>query len=190
MGGIESNKELNYLNWKIPPGSRVYLGLYQMSELAVMHRWKHQVDISFLTCRPVRRMSLDERKRRFQQKVPSVFAIRRVEDGQFLGELSVYGYNAKNRSVGVAYFTGPAYRKQGYTKEGLALLLSYLFETVGLNKVMADTGAFNQGSISLLKGSGFCEDGRLRQHLLFEGTLHDRLLFSLLADDWQTAPKS
>jgi len=83
----------------------------------------------------------------------------------------------------VGYFTGADYRQQGYTKEGLCLLLNYLFQEVGLNKVMADTGAFNQASIALLKSLGFQQDGCLRQHQLFNGVLHNQLLFSLLAEE-------
>lgn len=50
---------------------------------------------------------------------------------------------------------------------------------------MADTGAFNQASIALLKSLGFQQDGCLRQHQLFDGVLHDQLLFSLLAEEWE-----
>lgn len=179
---IDSN-ELNYIEWQIPVGHRIHLGLYKADELATMHHWKHQIDISFLTCQPVQRMSLKERKRRYQEKVPSIFAIRRITDNQLLGEISIYGYNPKNRSIGVGFFTGPDYRQQGYTKEGLQLMLTYLFDTIGLTKVIADTGCFNQGSIALLQSCGFQQDGRLRQHQLLDGILHDRLLFSLLAED-------
>lgn len=175
--------ELDYLNWDIPAGDRVTLGLYQAHELPIIHEWKNQIDISFLTCRAMTRMSLEERQRRFKETIPCAYVMRRIADGKFLGEFSLYGYNAKNRSVGVGYFTGKDHRQQGYTKEGLSLLVDYLFQVVGLNKVMADTGAFNQGSIALLKASGFKQDGCLRQHQLFEGVLHDRLLFSLLAQD-------
>lgn len=97
----------------------------------------------------------------------------------------MYNLNPKNRSAGVGYFTGADYRQQGYTKEGLWLLLHYLFQEVRLNKVMADTGAFNQASIALLKSLGFQQDGCLRQHQLFDGVLHDQLLFSLLAEEWE-----
>ncbi|MEL6938644.1 MAG: GNAT family protein [Cyanobacteria bacterium J06598_1] len=178
--------ELDYFKWRIPGGQRVRLALYEAQDLATMHHWKHQVDISFLTCRAVQRMSLEERQRRFQEHVPSVFALRRLSDDRFMGEISVYGYNAKNRSIGVGYFTGPDYRQQGYTQEGLRLMLRFLFETVNLNKVTADTGAFNASSVALLRACGFQQDGRLRQHQLLNGVLHDRLLFSLLAEDWQT----
>lgn len=178
--------ELDYLNWNIPRGDRIQLGLYTEQELPTIHEWKHQVDISFLTCHAVKRMSLEERLRQFKQKIPAAFAIRRITDGQFLGGINIYGYNPQNRSVGIGYFTGPPYRQQGYTKEGVLLLLRYLFEVVELNKVMAETGSFNQGSIALLKTIGFQQDGCLRQHQFYEETLHDRLLFSVLAEDWQT----
>jgi [ribosomal protein S5]-alanine N-acetyltransferase len=50
---------------------------------------------------------------------------------------------------------------------------------------MADTGAFNQASIALLKSLGFQLDGCLRQHQLLDGVLHNQLLFSLLAQEWK-----
>ena len=180
-----SPEKLDYFKWQIPAGSRVRLTLIQEDDLEFLHNWKSQVDISYLTSKAIQPISLEERYRRFREKIPSVFAIRRIADDQFLGEISLYDLNPKNRAAGVGYFTGANYRRQGYTKEGLSLLLNYLFEVVGLNKVMADTGAFNQASIALLKSLGFQQDGCLRQHQLLDGVLHDQLLFSLLAEEWK-----
>ena len=178
-------EKLDYLKWQIPAGSRVRLALLQEDDLEFLHEWKSQVDISYLTSKAIQHISLEERQRRFTEKIPPIFAIRRIADEQFIGEISLYGFNPKNRSAGVGYFTGADYRQQGYTKEGLWLLLNYLFEIVGLNKVMADTGAFNQASIALLKSLRFQQDGCLRQHQLLDGVLHDQLLFSLLAEEWR-----
>ena len=182
--------ELNYFEWEIPAGDRITLGLYRADELETMHNWKHQVDISFLTCRTVKRLSLQERKKQFKKNIPSAFAIRRLTDDQLIGEISVYDYNAKNRSIGIGYFTGPDYRRQGYTKESLQIMLMHLFNTVGINKVMANTGSFNQASITLLKSCGFQQDGCLREHQLFEGVLHDHFLFSLLAKEFSSRKPS
>ncbi len=178
-------EKLDYLKWQIPDGSRVRLTLLQEDDLEPLHMWKSQVDISYITSKSIQHISLEERRRRFKEKIPSIFAIRRITDNQFIGEFTLYDLNPKNRSAGVGYFTGADYRQQGYTKEGLWLLLNYLFEVVGLNKVMADTGAFNHASIALLDSLGFRQDGRLRQHQLLEGVLYDQLLFSLLVEDWQ-----
>jgi ribosomal-protein-alanine N-acetyltransferase len=176
---------LDYLKWQIPEGDRVRLTLLEAADLEWLHEWKSQVDISYVTSKAIEWISLEERQRRFSEKVPSIFAIRRITDNQFLGEISLSNLNPKNRSLGVGYFTGAAYRQQGYTKEGLWLLLNYLLNTVRFNKVMADTGAFNQASIALLKSLGFQQDGCLRQHQLLDGVLHDQLLFSLLAEEWR-----
>jgi [ribosomal protein S5]-alanine N-acetyltransferase len=180
-----SPEVLNYCKWQIPAGSRVRLTLLQEDDLELLQEWKSQVDISYLTSKAIQHISLEERKQRFREKTPSVFAIRRITDEQLIGEISLYNLNPKNRSAGIGYFTGASYRQQGYTQEGLWLLLNYLFEVVGLNKVMADTGSFNQASIALLRSLGFRQDGCLRQHQLLDGVLHDQLLFSLLAEEWK-----
>ena len=181
-------EKLDYFKWQIPDGSRVRLTLLQAADLEFIDRWKSQVDISYITSKAIQHISLEERQRRFNEKIPSIFAVRRTTDNQFIGEISLYNLNPKNRSAGVGYFTGADYRQQGYTKEGLRLLLNYLFKVVGLNKVMADTGAFNQASIALLKSLEFQQDGCLRQHQLLNGVLHDQLLFSLLAEEWGRQP--
>lgn len=177
-------EKLDYFKWQIPAGSHVYLTLLQADDLQYLHQWKSQIDISYMTAKAISPISLAERHRRFQEGIPSVFAMRRLTDNQFIGEISLYNLNPKNRSAGVGYFTGIDYRRQGYTKEGLYLLINYLFNTIGLNKIMADTGAFNQASIALLKSLGFQQDGCLRQHQWLDGVLHDQLLFSVLAEEW------
>lgn len=181
------SEKLDYFKWQIPDGERVRLTLLQLDDLKQLHQWKSQIDISYVTSKAIQPISLAERQRRFQEKVPPIFAIRRMGDDQFMGELSLYDLNPKNRSAGIGYFTSADYRRQGYTKEGLWLLLNYLFSVVGLNKVMADTGAFNQASIALLRSLGFHQDGCLRQHQLLNGVLHDQLLFSLLATEWEAS---
>ena len=178
-------EKLDYLKWEIPAGFRIRLTLLQADDLEFLNQWKSQVDISYITSKAIQHISLEEQQRRFQETIPSIFAIRRIADDQLIGEISLYDLNPKNRSVGMGYFTGTDYRQQGYSKEGLRLLLNYLFEIAGLNKVMADTGAFNQASIALLKSLGFQQDGCLRQHQLLDGVLHDQLLFSLLAEEWR-----
>ena len=178
-------EKLDYFKWQIQDGSRVRLTLLQEDDLEFLHQWKSQIDISYITSKAIQHISLEERQQQFEEKISSIFAIRRMIDNRLIGEISLYGLNPKNRSAGVGYFAGADYRQQGYTKEGLWLLLNYLFKVVGLNKVMADTGAFNQASIALLKSLGFQQDGCLRQHQLLDGVLYDQLLFSLLAEEWR-----
>ncbi|MBE8992208.1 GNAT family N-acetyltransferase [Nostoc sp. LEGE 12450] len=180
-----SSESLEYCKWQIPDGFHIRLNLLQEEDLELLHSWKSQIDISYLTSKAIEYISLEEQQQQFRQKRPSIFAIRRITDGQLLVQIRIYNINPKNRTVAIGYFTGANYRRLGYTKEALCLLINYLFKVVGLNKVMADTGAFNQASIALLKSLGFKQDGCLRQHQLLDGILHDQLLFSLLALEWK-----
>ena len=54
-----------------------------------------------------------------------------------------------------------------------------------MNKIMAQTGEFNDASIGLLKKLGFKQDGRLRQHHEVEAKMYDDLLFSILSDEFK-----
>ena len=64
------------------------------------------------------------------------------------------------------------------------MLLKHLFEELEINKIMAQTGEYNDASIALLKKLGFKQDGRLRQHHELDGEMYDDLLFSILAEEF------
>jgi len=91
-GGVSSMispEKLDYFKWQIPDGSRVRLTLIQKNDLEFVYQWKSEVDISYITSKAIQPISLEERHRRFKEGIPSVFAIRRITDNQFIGEISV-----------------------------------------------------------------------------------------------------
>ena len=65
------------------------------------------------------------------------------------------------------------FRNNGFMKEAVNLLSKFLFEEVKLNKIMAQTGSFNDESNYLLKSCGFKLDGCLREHHELDGILYD-----------------
>lgn len=77
-------EKLDYFKWQIPDGACVRLTLLQEDDLALLHKWKSQVDISYITSKAIQHISLEERQRRFKGKIPSIFAIRRMIDNQFI----------------------------------------------------------------------------------------------------------
>ena len=108
------------------------------------------------------------------------FLIVRIEDNQPVGKLSYHDLNMLTRSAELGYLVAPGELKKGYGKEALRLLIYYLFSHMNLNKVYAQTGAFNKASIKLLESLDFKLDGTLRQHHYYKGELHDDLVYSLL----------
>ena len=72
------------------------------------------------------------------------------------------------------------FRNNGFMKEAVNLLSKFLFEEVKLNKIMAQTGSFNDESNYLLKSCGFKLDGCLREHHELDGILYDDNIYSIL----------
>ncbi|NMG09542.1 GNAT family protein [Brasilonema sp. UFV-L1] len=177
--------KLNYEHWQFPEGSLVRLTHLQEEDLELLYLWFVQSQEAQMTCKPIQNLSFEQSRQQFKDRKPCKFAVRRIADNQLVGRISCFNFNIRNRSVEIGYLTGLPYRRQGYTKQALQLLISYLFNTVKFNKVMAQTGAFNQASIALLTSLGFQQDGCLRQHHELDGKLYDDFLFSLLAEEFR-----
>lgn len=142
-----------------------------------------------MTCWPVEPMTLAETLERFHAppapKAPHRIAVRRLQDDAFVGRISFFNLNPRSRSAEIGYLLGPAYRGMGYASEALALLLEYLFSgDLKLNRIHAQTGAFNAESVALLEKHGFKLEGRLRRHHEVDGVLFDDLLYGILAEDY------
>jgi len=140
-----------------------------------------------LTCRPIADFSEEEIILRYRERKNSDslcdFAILRNSDNSLLGRVTYFDLNKRNKSAEIGFLTAPEFRRKGYATEAVMLLLKYLFGELGLNKVMAQTGEFNEASIALLKKLGFKQDGRLRRHHEVDGKMYDDLLFSILAEE-------
>ena len=143
-----------------------------------------------LTCRPIVELSelevLARSRDRKQNHSMRDFAVRRESDNSLLGRVTYFDHNPRNRTAEIGFMIDPEFRRNGYAYEAMRLLLKFLFNDLGLNKVMAQTGEFNDASIALLKKLGFKQDGRLRQHHELDGELFDDLLFSILAIEFRS----
>jgi RimJ/RimL family protein N-acetyltransferase len=160
----------------------------RLEDLQAWVEWFRASGPERLTCRPLREFDVPSMLQRHQERSAAgeagFFAVRRLEDGVLLGRVAWFDHNPRNRSVEIGFVIAPKQQGLGYAYESVGLLLGHLFADRALNKVMAQTGAFNEGSLRLLKRLGFREDGRLRRHHLVDGVLHDDVLLSLLAEEF------
>lgn len=168
---------------------RVRLDDFTIDDLPVYREWFLASDPERQTCRPIGDLSLAYMKERFQMRTADEnsvdFAVRRIEDNEFLGRVTYFDLNRRNGAVEIGFFIGPPHRGRGYAREAISLLLTRLFGEMNINKVMAQTGEFNEPSIELLKSLGFSLDGRLRRHHTVGDRYYDDLLFALLKDEFE-----
>lgn len=110
--------------------------------------------------------------------------IERVEDGQLLGQCSLFDISRSCRRASVGYVLGTAAWGQGYMGEALRALLGYAFDTLDLHRIEADIDPRNLASAKTLERQGFRKEGHLRERWIVEGEVSDSALYGLLRPDW------
>ena len=79
----------------------------------------------------------------------------------------------------------------GLNKACKDLLLSYGFETLGLNRIEQKTSLLNQRSQAAMTKLGATREGVFRKHMVNEdGTIRDSVYFSYISDDWEMIKKN
>jgi len=88
------------------------------------------------------------------------------------------------KSCYLGYSISKDYEGQGLMVEFLQSCLGFMFENVGLNRVMANFIPDNQRSGALLERLGFEREGYARKYLKIAGNWQDHVLTALLHEDW------
>ena len=68
--------------------------------------------------------------------------------------------------------------------EGAALVLDFVFETVGVHRLEARASIVNGRGNGALRKLGAVQEGVLRRSFLRNGEYHDQVLWSVLKEDW------
>ncbi|MBI1777255.1 MAG: GNAT family N-acetyltransferase [Proteobacteria bacterium] len=114
------------------------------------------------------------------------FFIFRQADDALLG-----GINLNNVRRGVAqmtslgYWIGQPHIRHGYMSEALKPALVFAFEHLGLHRCEAACLPANRASQSVLRRSGFREEGLAKRYLRINGEWQDHVLFALLREEAQ-----
>ncbi len=120
-------------------------------------------------------------------RLGNVLALELREGGKVIGSV---GLHPDERRAGVnarmlGYALNPDYWGGGYAAEAGRAVLAFAFEKAGLSLVSAYCYAENRRSSAVLEKLGFTYEGMLRSsYLLYDGTLHDSLCFSILREEY------
>ena len=87
------------------------------------------------------------------------FIIERKEDNKNIGCIDLYDFDPIHMRAGVGILLQKEFRKQGYAKEALELLIDYCFKTLMLKQVYCLIDVLNTDSINLFTKIGFTQCG-------------------------------
>jgi RimJ/RimL family protein N-acetyltransferase len=112
------------------------------------------------------------------------WAIVRVADGEYLGEVVLNDLDDDNRSVGFRIALGASrWFGQGYGTEATRAVLGHAFGTAGLHRVELEVFSFNPRAQRAYEKAGFVVEGRRRDALLWDGEWVDAIVMGCLSDE-------
>lgn len=108
-------------------------------------------------------------------------------DGAMVGLIALRVVSYEQECVEIGFRIHPDQRRQGLTEEACRRLITFLFDQVGVHKVVGFCVADNQGSQALMAKLGMRHEGTLREYSRLGGRWRDEMAFGMLASD---RPKS
>ena len=109
-----------------------------------------------------------------------------LNDGTVIGDVALQSIDNKNRScsigMGIAKIEN---RNRGYGKQAVRLILDYGLNSLGMERITANTLEINISAQKSLEKLGFVLEGRERKAVYFGGKRYDRLNYSLLAEEYK-----
>jgi len=109
-----------------------------------------------------------------------------VYENEVVGSIAAITVSDKNENCELGYCIGYDFWKKGITSEATAAVVRFLFEEVGMHRIMAKHDAENPGSGGVMRKCGMSYEGRLRDYYLrWDGTWSDALVYSILHSEWE-----
>ena len=107
-------------------------------------------------------------------------------ENKIIGIIEAMDFDRKVNKVTIGYFLHPDYWHKGYSTEAVKILVRFLFEEAGVNRIQAEVMPANIHSKKVLLNNGFLYEGTLRQATLWSGKgIVDLEMYSILASDYR-----
>ena len=123
--------------------------------------------------------------RLYPQGLPLKMRFRIETDNKLIGEFNLSRVRWYNKKAELGIILKKDYRKKGYAKEALNLVLEYAFNKMNLHRVEAEVIEYNTASLKLVEKFGFVLEGRLREAKYSGGKYWDILRYGLLKSEFK-----
>ncbi|BCL32935.1 GNAT family N-acetyltransferase [Streptomyces aurantiacus] len=111
-------------------------------------------------------------------------AIEAVDTGEMVGLVGSHHADPHAGWFEYGITVGADHRRKGYATDAAVTLLRFMFAERRFHKCEARVFAHNTASLALQHRLGLIEEGRLRDHVFFEGRHHDVVRMGVLADEF------
>jgi ribosomal-protein-alanine N-acetyltransferase len=105
--------------------------------------------------------------------------------GQFAGEVNLNSIQrGPFQNAYVGYWVDEAQAGQGFVPEGVALVMRYAFEQLGLHRLQISIVPRNAPSRRVVEKLGVRAEGVAERYLEINGTWEDHIRFAITVEEW------
>ena len=158
------------------------LRICEKEDLPLVAEWLN--DPEFLGAfTPLKQQSKTELEKQYDKLTPeSKWFIIEKKDGSKIGEI---GHFPEVKILAIGYSLIPSERRKGYCTEAVNIMVDYLFLSKEIVRIQARIDPRNVASQKVLEKNGFKKEGTIRKSSFAKGEWRDRLLYSILREEWK-----
>lgn len=112
------------------------------------------------------------------------YGIENIETKQLIGDCAVKLDQCNARIAEVGITISHLEHKKGFAREVLIGILTFLFDTKEIHRVVEIVDAENIASINLLKSTGFKQEGHFIENIFFKGKWGSEFQYAMLKREW------
>ena len=112
------------------------------------------------------------------------YGIENSATRQLIGDCAIKLDKYDTRIAEIGITISHLEQKKGYAKEVLLGILSFLFDTKEIHRVVEIVDAENVASINLLKSTGFKQEGHFIENIFFKGKWGSEFQYAMLKREW------
>ena len=113
------------------------------------------------------------------------FAIILKENGELLGIIELFDIIECDRRCHWGIKLDKKYWRNGYATEAARLLIAYVFDDLGYNRLKSDTHEKNTASQRFQESLGFVREGVFRKERYVRGEYLDDICYGMVCEDYE-----
>ncbi len=176
-------------------GKNIILRPLKMGDIEKTHEWRNNLEFIKLTQGVRFPKTLEIDKEWFDNALNDksnrniYFGIDEIESNDFIGIIQLNNIDYISGTAIWGFIIGEKSKQgKGYSVEAPTLMFDYAFNYLNLRKIFGYPIAFNISTIRMHEKIGnFKEEGRLMQHVFYNGEYHDIIILSLFKEDFLKA---
>jgi len=112
-----------------------------------------------------------------------------VSEISVIGRIGIHNINSQNKNASIGYWLIKEAQGKGIISKATRSLITYAFQTLGLNRMEIRAATDNQRSRSVPEMLGMLKEGTLREAELVNGKFLDLEVYSVLSSEWVSGNK-